>query len=105
MGSKAGKTTTGWRRRYLVELFVVQKLISVRLMRGRMKKQPNGDMHVLVADQKDGKWYWDNIISWQQAHSWMSVQVFDGGSPDEMLAMVAGRRLQGWTTRNGVPTW
>ena len=104
MGSKA-KTTTGWRRRYLVELFVPQKEIHVRLLRGRMKKQPNGDMHVLVADQKGSKWYWDSITSWQSTQSWMSVQVFNGHSPDEMLAVVAGRRLQGWTTPKGVPIW
>ena len=104
MGSKA-KTTTGWRRRYLVEMFSVRNEVSVRLVRGRMKKQPNGDMQVLVADQRGSKWYWDTIISWQQSHTWMSVAVFDGDKTDEMLVMVAGRRLQGWTTPKGVPIW
>ena len=104
MGSKA-KTTTGWRRRYLVEMFTTRNEISVRLIRGTMKKQPNGDMHALVADQKGGKWYWDTIISWRQSHTWMSVQVFDGDETDEMVATVAALRLQGWDTPYGVPTW
>ncbi len=104
MGSK-GKTTTGWRRRYLVEKYIMYKEVRVRLVRGGMKKQPNGDMHVLVADQRDGKWYWDTVASWYHAHSWMAVQVFNGHSPDEMLTVVAGLRLQGWTTPKGVPIW
>ena len=100
MGSKA-KTTTGWRKRYLVERYMNGKVVYVRLLRGRVKKGLGGTMLGLVTDRRGGKWRWENILS----YTYLDVVMLEGDSPDEMMAMVATLRLQGWTIRNGVPTW
>ena len=102
MGSKT-KTTTGWRRRYLVEKYMNGKVVYVRLLRGRVKKGLGGTMLGLVTDRRGGKWNWENIPFY--GYPGLDTVILEGGSPDEMMAMVATLRLQGWTVRGGVPTW
>jgi len=104
MGSK-GKTTTGWRRRYLVQRFHPDKKVRVRMLRGRMKKQKSDVIHALLCDQRGGKWYWDGVTANEFSLPWVQTDVLDGDSPDELMTMVAGLRLQGWTIQGGVPLW
>ena len=85
--SKAKKTTTGWRRRYLVNIYGV-----VWLVRGRGRKI-DGKVHYMV--RVSGKWGWYNVgqstvvggkWGW---HNVGQSTVVDG------VAQLAALRLQG----------
>ena len=80
--SKAQKTTTGWRRRYLVNAIHG----GVWLLRGRGRKI-DGVVHYMVHLQ--GKWQWIDIGS---------ALVVDG------VAQLAVLRLQGVPVRSE-PRW
>jgi len=79
--SKAKKTTTGWRRRYLVNIYGV-----VWLVRGR-GRNIDGEVHYMV--RVNGKWGWHNVGQ---------STVVDG------VAQLAALRLQGIQVRDE-PRW
>ena len=105
MGSKAKATTTGWRRRYLVQRFERQRRVRVRLLRGSMKRQPNGIHHALVCDQRGGKWYWDSVAGVGTSAPWVTTYLIDADKTDEMVVDLAVLRMQGWTVPAGLPLW
>ena len=55
MTRKASKTTTGWRKRYLVGL----PEGTVRLLRGKGRKGEGGRIYYLV--HTEGKWRWTDL--------------------------------------------
>ena len=82
MGRKAGKATTGWRKRYLVNVIHG----SVWLLRGSGKKI-NGTIHYMV--HIHGKWQWIDVGK---------AMVVDG------VAQLVALRLQGVPVRSE-PRW
>ena len=96
--SKAGKTTTGWRQRYLVRVWEHGKRINVDLLRGNMKKSSNG-MCALIAKDRHGKWAW-HVVS-----DYYNLSTYDAHQRGDMLAHLARLRLSGYHVHGEVPTW
>jgi len=100
--SKAQKTTTGWRRRYLVNVWHRQKVVEVVLARGRVRRKPDGDHHILISSKRDGKWDWYVLPDHQFLHQ---RNMFEASERDQMLAHVAAIRLGGYSLIGEVPSW
>ena len=79
--------------------------VRVRLLRGRIKRQPNGEHHALVCDQSGGKWYWDSVGGLSSPTPLVSTYLVDADRVGDMLADLAVLRIQGWTLRGVVPRW
>jgi len=103
MGSKAGKTATGWRRRYLVQVWDRAQRFEVLLVRGSAKRVRKGVQRVLILTGTD-KWEWYEIDSEPYTYS-IGRKFFEADARDEMLALVTGLRLRGFTPMREVPSW
>jgi hypothetical protein len=102
MVGKAGKTTTGWRRRYLVTVYHRRQLFEVMLMRGRMKKANNRTLTALVS--------WDKYKGWHQKevadiYSLAKTITYEAAQRPEMIGYITALRMQGYTATNEVPSW
>lgn len=100
---KAAKTTTGWRRRYLVQVWDRTRVFEVVLVRGRAKRVSKGVHRVLVLTNI-GKWEWYNIDNEQYTFS-VGRRFFDTSERGELLALAASLRMKGFTLIGKVPEW
>lgn len=100
--SKAQKTVTGWRRRYLVNVWHRQKVVEVVLARGRVRRRPDGDHHILISAKREGKWEWYTLPDHQFLHD---RKMFEARERDQMLAHIAAIRLGGYSLLGVVPSW
>lgn len=101
MGSKAGSTTTGWRRRYLVQVWDRSKHFEVLLVRGSAKRVRKGVQRVLIYTDK---WEWHKIDSEPCIYS-VARKFYTDSERGELLAFAAGLRMKGFTLIGKVPTW
>lgn len=101
MSGKAGKTTTGWRRRYLVQVWDRSKHFEVLLVRGSAKRVRKGVQRVLIYTDK---WEWHEIDSEPYVYS-VGRRFFDTSERGEMLALAASLRMRGFSLIKEIPTW
>jgi hypothetical protein len=109
MSGKAGKTTTGWRRRYLVQVWDRSKHFEVLLVRGSAKRVRKGVQRVLIYTDK---WEWYEIDSEPYVYSvgrrffdTVGRRFFDTSERGELLALAASLRMRGFSLIKEIPTW
>jgi len=103
--SKAKKSTTGWRRRYVVTKFVVSKTVTVLLLRGRMRRVDALTVKGLVATDKHAKWEWEIVPNQPSFYYTVQTQLFEAAERPEMLAHLAVLRMEGYALSGEVPSW
>lgn len=105
--SKAKKTTTGWRQRYLVTTYirVGGSAVSVLLMRGRMRKSDNGELRALVSRDKYKGWKWEVVGHDPLPWSMYKTFTYEAAQRPEMVGYVSGLRLQGYALEGEMPSW
>ena len=103
--SKAKKTTTGWRQRYLVTTFEMGRVATVLLVRGRLRKATLGSMMALVSKDKHKGWRWETVDI--GPHPWKEHQtrLFEAAERPEMVGYVSSLRLLGYALEGGMPSW
>jgi hypothetical protein len=102
MGRKAGKSTTGWRQRYLVTVYERRQLFDVVLMRGRMRKADNGTLTALVSVDRHKGWARKEVAG---IYSLARARTYEAAQRPEMIGYIAALRMQGYTAINEVPSW
>jgi hypothetical protein len=101
MGGKAGRTTTGWRRRYLVQVWNRTGTFEVVLVRGSAKRVRSGVHRVLILTNAD-KWEWYETGDYGYSSNRKFFEASDRG---EMLAYATRLRMDGYSLEGEVPTW
>jgi hypothetical protein len=99
--SKASKTTTGWRRRYLAQVWSGSRKFEVVLVRGSAKWVRRGVHRVLVLTNA-GKWEWYEMEDYTFN---TSRKFFEASERGEMLAFATRLRMDGFSLVGEVPTW
>jgi hypothetical protein len=101
MAGKAGKTTTGWRRRYLAQVWSGSRKFEVVLVRGGAKRVRRGVHRVLVLTNA-GKWEWYEMDDYTYS---IGRKFFEASERGEMLAFAARLRMDGFSLMGEVSTW
>jgi hypothetical protein len=101
MAGKAGKTTTGWRRRYLAQVWSGSRKFEVVLVRGSAKWVRRGVHRVLVLTNA-GKWEWYEMEDYTFN---TSRKFFEASERGEMLAFATRLRMDGFSLVGEVPSW
>jgi hypothetical protein len=101
MAGKAGKTTTGWRRRYLAQVWSGSRKFEVVLVRGSAKWVRRGVHRVLVLTNA-GKWEWYEVEDYTFN---TSRKFFEASERGEMLAFATRLRMDGFSLVGEVPSW
>jgi hypothetical protein len=99
------RTTTGWRQRYFVEVSSHYKTVDTHLLRGRMKKTPDGSLLAQLSKDKHGKWVWTIVATKYGFYSSTTHTTYERYESDVMVAHLAKLRLEGYQINGEVPTW
>lgn len=102
MGRKAGKSTTGWRRRYLVTVYERQQQFDVVLLRGRMWRADGGTKVALVSTNRYRGWQRKEM---PDIYSLCRTKTYEAAQRPELIGYISGLRMQGYTATNEVPSW
>ena len=100
MAGKASKTT-GWRRRYLAQVWSGSRKFEVVLVRGSAKWVRRGVHRVLVLTNA-GKWEWYEVEDYTYN---IARKFFEASERGEMLAFATRLRMDGFSLMGEVPTW
>jgi hypothetical protein len=101
MAGKASKTTTGWRRRYLAQVWSRTRTFEVVLVRGSAKWVRRGVHRVLVLTNA-GKWEWYEMDDYTYN---IGRKFFEASERGEMLAFATRLRMDGFSLMGEVPSW
>jgi hypothetical protein len=101
MAGKASKTTTGWRRRYLVQVWSRSRTFEVVLVRGSAKRVRR-NVHRVSVLTNAGTWEWYDMDDY--THS-ISRKFFEASDRGEMLAYATRLRMDGFRLLGEMPTW
>ena len=100
--SKAKRTVTGWRQRYLVTVYEPWRQFDVVLMRGRMRRSDSGTMTALVSTDKYRGWRRKEVAD---SYSLCTTKTYEAAQRPELIGYISGLRMQGYTAINEVPSW